>query len=106
MGITLKSYKFLLTLSVYSSIGLRVHEIPQVLLAKVIDKQKKKRGGGGIARICPNYTRIFPEFLHRQNGGGGGHSARAPPPPPPQSHTFLDALLIIQGNEIKVPCPI
>ena len=50
------------------SLGLGVHDIPQVLPAKIIDKQKKNNG-----------------LNHLGGGGhslGGGHSAPLPPPPP------------------------
>ena len=60
--------KFLLNLS----IGLGVHEILQVIPAKMIDEQKKKnRIFPNFSHvltefgICPNSARNLPEFLHR-----------------------------------------
>ena len=51
-----------------SSIGVGLHEILQglTLPTKYFDKQKKKRGGGGgegsCLKLCPNSTRILPQF--------------------------------------------
>ena len=80
------------------SIGLGIHEIPQVISAKIIDEKKKGKKWNKFAwifsefctnlpKFCQSFARISPK-IHPQfclnscigKIGGGGHSAPLPPP--------------------------
>ena len=68
------------------SIGSGVHEIPQVIPAKIIDeKKKKKKKRSNLLEICPK----LPEFYPNSNIGNFLGFC-APCPTPPVSYAYED----------------
>ena len=105
----------------YFSIGLGVHEILQVIPAKII-YERRKRGGGTLLEICPTFSRVFriscpnlaeicPNSYICKMGGGGGAHAPCPPPPPPFFYAYarlsppilLDRLQTGTGTHYRRP---